>query len=523
VILRELFTKLGLDVDAQSFAKGQLAVEGIKLGLSKLAELGKTAVRSIVELATETAAYGDVTIKTAQQLGLTAEQYQQLDFAMQRSGTSIEQQRGSMTRFARTARDATKGVKIAEEAFERLGISVRDAGGEFKDPHQLLLETATAFQELPDGIEKTALGMDIFGRSGTQLIQFLNLGEEGLRAMSAEADRLGLVMSTEAARGAERFVDTQLDLRMAIVGIKRELGVAFMPLIRDMLESTKEWIVENRKFIRLAMHKVLAPIIKAGLLFLKVLGALGDAMLFLHRNAKLVAFIFSVGAFVVAMNTAAGAISLLTLAQVKAGAVAVVMAAKTAAAWALAAAPFAAIGVALGALFLVFDDLRVHARGGKSLFGLWEDWFKEWWTTDRDDPWWLKAIKGLTWALQDLLAGGGLADQFESWIETVSAFFGSETARQLKVRRAAARVSGPGGTTYLDRPTMSLPPTTRGMVLPPGAGAHGMQSIAPQFSAEIYVTAPEGASAQSVAEEVKFKINDFWNTKMEEVKAASGE
>ena len=58
---------------------------------------------------------------------------------------------------------------------------------------------ADKFKAMPDGTKKTALAMDILGKSGKDLIPLLNSGSEGLGEMLAEADSLGITLSTETA------------------------------------------------------------------------------------------------------------------------------------------------------------------------------------------------------------------------------------------------------------------------------------------------------------------------------------
>ncbi|MFK5283958.1 hypothetical protein ACI3PL_30705, partial [Lacticaseibacillus paracasei] len=78
-----------------------------------------------------------------------------------------------------------------------LGISVSTASGQLKTNDQILAQVFDKFAAMPDGIEKTALAVHIFGRSGATLIPLLNEGTQGLSAMSEEASRLGLIVSAD--------------------------------------------------------------------------------------------------------------------------------------------------------------------------------------------------------------------------------------------------------------------------------------------------------------------------------------
>ena len=55
---------------------------------------------------------------------------------------------------------------------------------------------------LPDGAEKTALAIELFGKSGADLIPFLNQGREGVGALTAELQDLGVQIGGDGQRVA---------------------------------------------------------------------------------------------------------------------------------------------------------------------------------------------------------------------------------------------------------------------------------------------------------------------------------
>ena len=205
------------------------------------------AAAAVFILNKRVANFGDTMIKSAQRLNLSTDAYQKFDHAMQLSGTSMQANRGALTRFARTARDAVNGVKIAEEAFTRLGISVRGNDGSFKQTEELMMEVSDAFATMPSTIEKTALMMDLFGRSGAQMSQFLSLGSESLKEVGRDAARLGGIMSESAAKGAEKFIDALTRMELAFAGLLRDIAGHTQPMFTKAMESMANSIVSLRK------------------------------------------------------------------------------------------------------------------------------------------------------------------------------------------------------------------------------------------------------------------------------------
>lgn len=216
----------------------------MNIAMAAIAGAAVLAGKKLLDLANETAAYGDNVAKTSARLGVSVEELQRLDHALKISGSSMDEQKGSFIRLARVADDANSGLKTAEEAFQRLGVSVTDADGVLKNQPALLAEVADAFARTADGTEKTALAAEIFGRKGTDLLQFLNLGSAGIRELGDEAESLGAVMSGPAARAAESYTDSVTRLDASFEGVKRTIGLAVMPVfetITNTITSSIKW------------------------------------------------------------------------------------------------------------------------------------------------------------------------------------------------------------------------------------------------------------------------------------------
>ena len=208
----------------------------LNVAMAAIAAAAVVAGKKLLDLANETAAYGDNVAKTSTRIGVTVEEFQRLDHALKISGSSMEQQKGSFIRLARVADDANTGLKTARDAFARLGVAVADNEGRLKDQPQLLAEVADAFAGMANGTEKTALAAELFGRKGTDLLQFLNLGSEGIRKLGDEAESLGAVMSGPAAKAAEEYTDSVTRLEAAWDGLKRALGSEVMPMIQSVVD-----------------------------------------------------------------------------------------------------------------------------------------------------------------------------------------------------------------------------------------------------------------------------------------------
>src|SRR5262249_17363417 len=151
--------------------------------------------------------------------GVTVEDLSKLKFAAEQSGSSFDGLQTALRGLANNMEAAAAGSKSQEAAFKALGVSATDASGNLRPMNDVLLDVADKFKTMPDGATKSALAMDIFGRSGLAMIPMLDEGSAGIKAMGDQAQRLGIVFTGEAAKGADEFNDAQHALRVGLEGL----------------------------------------------------------------------------------------------------------------------------------------------------------------------------------------------------------------------------------------------------------------------------------------------------------------
>jgi len=177
----------------------------------------------------------DAAAETAQSIGISIEAYQGLSFAASTAGVEQESLTGALTKFNKTISQAAAGGKKQAAAFADIGVSVRDANGNLKTADGLLLEVADKFQGYTDGANKTALAQDLFGKSGAKLIPLLNSGKTGITDLTTQAQKLGLVMSAEAAAAADSFNDNLTVLAGVSRGMANNLASELLPALNDIV------------------------------------------------------------------------------------------------------------------------------------------------------------------------------------------------------------------------------------------------------------------------------------------------
>lgn len=170
-------------------------------------------------------------------LGISTEQLSEWGYAAKLSVSDLESLTGSIQKFSKTVATAADANSRQAELFASLGISVKDAAGNLRDVEDLLPEVADRFKALDNETTETALAMELFGRSGAELLEFLNRGSDGLSELADEARELGGVIDGETAQAAAAFKDEIDRLRVATNGyftvVARELLPALTEAIRE--------------------------------------------------------------------------------------------------------------------------------------------------------------------------------------------------------------------------------------------------------------------------------------------------
>lgn len=125
--------------------------------------------------------------KAAQKFGVPIEQLSALKYAADLSGVSLDTLGTGLRKLSQNMDSASRGNKVATDLFKRIGVDVRDATGALRPAADVMADISAVMAAMPDGVEKTALAMELFGKSGTEMIPLLNAGKDGLRGMMDEA------------------------------------------------------------------------------------------------------------------------------------------------------------------------------------------------------------------------------------------------------------------------------------------------------------------------------------------------
>lgn len=196
--------------------------------------LGAAMATGLAAIVASTIEMADKMGKLAQVTGLTTESLSALSFAAKMVDVDQESLAKGLEKLAKNMDKAAQSTGAS--AFGRLGIAVKDASGHLKDSDVVLAEIADKFAKMPDGAQKTALAMQLFGKSGAQLIPLLDKGSAGIQQFKDEAERLGLVLDDTTRANAEKFEESLKRLKAASEGAALQFTSGLLPTLNNLVD-----------------------------------------------------------------------------------------------------------------------------------------------------------------------------------------------------------------------------------------------------------------------------------------------
>ena len=199
--------------------------------------------------------------KMSQKLGLTTDAYQEWDYVMKISGTSIDNMAMGLKTLTNKFDDAVNGSDSARQTFERLGLSMEDIQGLSRE--DLFAEVIYAFQDMEDTAERAALANDLLGRSGQELAPLFNTSAEETKNLIQQVHDLGGVMSEDAVKQGAEFQDSLTSLKTAFSGAASTLMEKLIPTITTLMDKISNFVASGGLDTLIELFQEWAPVVAA--------------------------------------------------------------------------------------------------------------------------------------------------------------------------------------------------------------------------------------------------------------------
>ena len=223
------------EIDGLSRSLGSLSrqAQGVQGGIGRMGQAARGvgglmgalvpvgAVAGLAAMAKGSIDTADNLNDMSQRTGVAVESLSRFGQAAADSGSSIE---GVAKGMGQLAKRITDPGSAASEALKGIGIATTDAQGKVRSLDSVMLDISDRFANMDDGAEKSALAMQLFGKSGVELIPMLNEGRAALEQYQA-------TISGDMAKSADEFNDALNAIGRELSGPFNEAVTALLPAI----------------------------------------------------------------------------------------------------------------------------------------------------------------------------------------------------------------------------------------------------------------------------------------------------
>lgn len=123
------------------------------------------------------------------------------------------------------------------EAFDALGVAVKDADGNFRDLESVFYDSVAALSQIEDGTQRDLTAMDLFGKGADTLATIIDDGGEGLKAYGEKAEEMGLILSEDTIGKLTETGDQIDTLKATAMATMAETGAKLMEELKPTIET----------------------------------------------------------------------------------------------------------------------------------------------------------------------------------------------------------------------------------------------------------------------------------------------
>ena len=235
-------SKLGINIpkgakDAlngmNGLSKGTVAAMGVAAGA--VVALIKV-VKELQDTTLDAAHRADEIMTKANQMNISAQQYQALQYASPFVDVDVDTMAGSLSKLTKAMGDAASGSEQAKQKFRDLGVSITDADGSLRSAYDVWLDTMDAIGQMTDATEQDIAAQELLGKSASDLAGIYREGTESLREYT-EAAYDSYVMSDDQLEQLGAVDDAWQKLQLDIEHNKDQIALQWSPAAKKALEQ----------------------------------------------------------------------------------------------------------------------------------------------------------------------------------------------------------------------------------------------------------------------------------------------
>jgi phage-related protein len=214
--------------DVSRFGKGyKVAQAGAAAGLAAITAIATKSVGAYKD-------YGGAVNKLTSLMNVSTEDASRLVGQWQRYGIEASTGMMAVKLLSRNIVAAKQGNKGAIASFKQLGISMNDLKN--MSAAQVMMKARDAMSMMGDKTQRTALMLKLFGRSGTEMVNWTKQAPSSIANVNKSLQKLGLVWGDKQLKTYKDMAAAQGDMKLAWLGLQMTIAQALIPTLTSLVK-----------------------------------------------------------------------------------------------------------------------------------------------------------------------------------------------------------------------------------------------------------------------------------------------
>jgi hypothetical protein len=228
----ESFSKVSASVNETTSSMGKFTAAAMVAG-GALAALA--AYRFASDAVNDLMVYAEHMEKVGLKTGLTTDAVQELAYAADLTGTSIDSLVPGLKTLSKHADEVANGNKKASQEFKNLGVEIKDAEGKTKSLDEINNQVIERLASMAEGPQRLAEAMKFYGKAALDMMPIIAAGSEEYRKQREEAHSLGIVLDGELITKAAEMEDQMNRLNAVMQATKFKLVAPTVDVLTDAM------------------------------------------------------------------------------------------------------------------------------------------------------------------------------------------------------------------------------------------------------------------------------------------------
>lgn len=212
-------------------------VQNVGRELSKISAAAAGALAALAKLGLNAMSGADDLNTLSKQTGVSTDELQKWSYASDLVDVSVDTMTGALKKMK-------KNMDGNTEAFEALGVNVKNADGSFRDTTDVFYDTIEALSNIDNETERDIKAMDIFGKSADELAGVIDDGGAALKQYGKEAEDLGIILDGDTLNQLNEANDTFDRLKATLKGSFGQFAATLATTFAPALEKVAGFLTK---------------------------------------------------------------------------------------------------------------------------------------------------------------------------------------------------------------------------------------------------------------------------------------